>query len=177
VREAERSPNAPQANRGADRDWNNRSRNERGKQPDGEHARGDRFRNDRSRNDRDRGNRYRDDHGIGEMNHPDNVVGFGDALPDFLARPVPLPKLIEKSDSPTEPEVSPPKRVAAPRKPAAAKKTAATPLATPESDPVVKKRAPRKRAPAKKSVLATEAVEQAPAEQTEVEKPSSDSDA
>ena len=42
----------------------------------------------------DRGGRRRgriDELGIGEMLHPDNVIGFGDHMPDFMTREVPLP--------------------------------------------------------------------------------------
>jgi superfamily II DNA/RNA helicase len=48
------------------------------------------------RRDRDRPRRYRDDPEIGEMVYPDKVIGFGHAIPDFLARPVPLPGPTDK---------------------------------------------------------------------------------
>ncbi|PKU26317.1 DEAD/DEAH box helicase [Telmatospirillum siberiense] len=117
--QADRGQRAPRA----DRDWSGRSRNERPRSGDADRNRG------RSHGDRDR--RYRDDHGIGEMTHPDNVIGFGDALPDFLARPVPLPKIVDKKSEQEEEtapivmmEEAPAKKKASPRK-APAKKAAA----------------------------------------------------
>jgi superfamily II DNA/RNA helicase len=165
VREVERDQRGPRPNRPADRDWANRSRNERPKSSDGDHARGDRNRGDRGRNDR--GGRYRDDHGIGEMNHPDNVVGFGDALPDFLVRPVPLPNVPEKAASPVKAD-APAKKATPARKAAAAKAPAAG--ETPET--VEKKKPVRKRRPAKAPIAAAEQ-----ADQTPVEPPVTDKDA
>ncbi|KIL99905.1 ATP-dependent RNA helicase [Paramagnetospirillum magnetotacticum MS-1] len=59
-----------------------------------------------SRGRDDRGGRRRgriDELGIGEMLHPDGVIGFGDHMPDFIAAAVPLPvksaKSAEDSDS------------------------------------------------------------------------------
>ena len=49
--------------------------------------------------DRSRGFRGRYDFGIGEMAHPENVVGFGDHVPDFI-RVVPIQPL----EAPSQPE-------------------------------------------------------------------------
>jgi superfamily II DNA/RNA helicase len=178
-RDVERVQHEPQANRGPERDWKNRPRTERPKQTDGEQARGG-----RGRNERDRGGRYRDDFGIGEMTHPDNVVGFGDALPDFLARPVPLPKPIEKGVTPDDIEESTEKKAettvaskrkaAPPRKPAPSKKEA---VAT-DADKVEKKKPVRKRKPAVKKIdIPTEQPATIPVEQASGEAPSVDDDA
>jgi len=83
-----------------DRDRNDRDRGDRNERP--ERDRGDR--NDRDRNRRDdRGGRRRgriDELGIGEMTHPDNVIGFGQHMPDFMTRVVQLPvKTSKDSDS------------------------------------------------------------------------------
>ncbi len=169
IREAERDQRGPRTNRGSDRDWNNRSRNERPKQAEGEHGRGERSRGERGRNDR--GGRYRDDHGIGEMSHPDNVIGFGDSLPDFLARPVPLPKPVEKADAPAETE-TPAKKPAAARKARSPKKAAADE----PSAPVEKKKPVRKRAAKKVAVVASEPEQPAPVERTASETPAADQD-
>ncbi|KAF0221963.1 MAG: superfamily II DNA/RNA [Rhodospirillaceae bacterium] len=64
--------------------------------------RGERDRNnDRGRRD-DRGGRRRgriDELGIGEMLHPDNVIGFGDHMPDFMTRAVPqISKAVSAKD-------------------------------------------------------------------------------
>ncbi len=178
AREAERDQRGARPNRNAERDWNNRSRNERPKQAEGEHARGERGRGERSRNERDRGGRYRDDHGIGEMNHPDNVIGFGDSLPDFLARPVPLPKAVEKAAVPDEGEV--PVKKAPARKTAAAKKPAAAAVDSAAGETVEKKKPARKRAPSKASKASAAAKAKkdvVPAEQPSVDAPSTDKDA
>ncbi|MBF0306710.1 MAG: hypothetical protein HQL41_13785, partial [Alphaproteobacteria bacterium] len=50
---------------------------------------------DRERGRRDRPDprrRRRDEFGIGEMGHRDDVVGFGDHVPDFVLREVVLPE-------------------------------------------------------------------------------------
>ncbi|MDR3439212.1 DEAD/DEAH box helicase [Telmatospirillum sp.] len=109
-------------------------------------------RNDRHRDRNDRGRRYRDDPEIGEMSYPDNVVGFGDAIPDFLARPVPLPSPVEKGGSESESEqidvpvspvrepireevARPAKPPRPPRRPRAAKPVRV--VASPEVEPVI----------------------------------------
>jgi len=54
---------------------------------------------DASRDNNNRRDRYRgrrDEHGIGEMNHPDEVVGFGAHVPDFILTEVVLPLPAEK---------------------------------------------------------------------------------
>lgn len=58
----------------------------------------DAMRGDRNDRYRDRGRRYRDDPEIGEMTQPDNVIGFGDAIPDFMTRAVPLPLPSDKAE-------------------------------------------------------------------------------
>jgi superfamily II DNA/RNA helicase len=153
IPDSEREQPIPQhTGRGGGRDWSNRSRSERMKQPETEQPRADRGRNDRNRNDRDRGGRYRDDHGIGEMNHPDNVVGFGDALPDFLARPVPLPKLSEKGAAADEVDTPVKTKAASSRKATPAKKEA-----VPETANAVDKKKPvRRRKPVPKPEVLAE---------------------
>jgi superfamily II DNA/RNA helicase len=51
-------------------------------------------RDNNNRRDRYRGRR--DEHGIGEMNHPDEVIGFGAHVPDFILTEVILPLPAEK---------------------------------------------------------------------------------
>ncbi|OJX79360.1 DEAD/DEAH box helicase [Magnetospirillum sp. 64-120] len=100
-----------------ERDRPERPERDRSERQDRERApreRNDRDRNDRDRGDRDRGDRRRDDRGgrrrgridelgIGEMTHPDNVVGFGEHMPDFMTRMVQLPvKSGKDSDTETE---------------------------------------------------------------------------
>lgn len=140
-----------QADRGqrgrSDRDWAGRaSRNERPRSGDGDRNRG------RSHGDRDR--RYRDDQGIGEMNHPDNVIGFGDALPDFLARPVPLPKIVDKKSDQDLDEVN--SATATTDIPAAKKAPA-------RKSPAKKAPSPRKRATPKAQTVESTAETPAPA--------------
>ena len=49
--------------------------------------------------DRNRGYRNRNDFGIGEMDHADNVIGFGDHVPDFIRTvPIPPPDMLPYSD-------------------------------------------------------------------------------
>ena len=54
-----------------------------------------RDRDEKGRRNRDEGGRRRrgrvDELGIGEMLHADDVIGFGDHMPDFMMRAVPLP--------------------------------------------------------------------------------------
>ncbi|WP_106001289.1 DEAD/DEAH box helicase [Magnetospirillum gryphiswaldense] len=75
-----------------ERDRNDRPERDRGEYRSGRDRGGERDRNnDRGRRD-DRGGRRRgriDELGIGEMLHPDNVIGFGDHMPDFMTRAVP----------------------------------------------------------------------------------------
>ena len=59
----------------------------------------DNQRNNRDYRDNRRDRNYRgrrDEYGIGEMNHPDNVVGFGSHVPDFIMIEVVLPAPVEK---------------------------------------------------------------------------------
>jgi len=63
-----------------------------------EHAPRDYGQRDNGYRDRPRGFRGRNDFGIGEMEHPDNAVGFGDHVPDFI-RTVPIPPPISDSTS------------------------------------------------------------------------------
>ena len=63
-----------------------RGRDDRGRD-DNRNRGGDRGRRD----DRGRRRGRIDELGIGEMLHPDNVVGFGDHMPDFMQRSVPTP--------------------------------------------------------------------------------------
>lgn len=89
-----------QDHRGERQDRNDRDRNDRER---GDRERGDRGeRNDRySRERGDRGERRdrrgrRDEFGIGEMTHSDEVLGFGAHVPDFILREVTLPPATEK---------------------------------------------------------------------------------
>jgi superfamily II DNA/RNA helicase len=174
VRDLDHEPTITHSSGGSSRDWNSRSRGERNKPADGEQIRSDRGRNDRYRNERDRGGRYRDDHGIGEMTHPDNVVGFGDALPDFLARPVPLPKPTEKAAAPVETETAPAKKRAKPVRKAAPPKTDSSADVVVAAETVEKKKPVRKRRPAKASTVSPEQTEQVPVEQSPVEAPTAE---
>ncbi len=82
--------------------------------------RGDRFRRDR---------RHEEYHGIGEMSHADQVVGFGAHMPDFIRQTVNLPALVEK--------------------PAAVEKPLPKAVPAEPAPPVKKKAAAKKKAPAK----------------------------
>ena len=53
---------------------------------------------DNGHRERSRGFRGRNDFGIGEMNHADDAVGFGDHMPDFI-RTVPIPPPASDSSS------------------------------------------------------------------------------
>ncbi len=83
-------PRAAEATSGRRRPREDRPREDR---PREDRPRDDRHRDDRSRRNRDDGSRRRrgriDELGIGEMLHADDVVGFGDHMPDFMAREVP----------------------------------------------------------------------------------------
>ena len=50
------------------------------------------------RDDRGRRRGRIDELGIGEMLHPDGVIGFGDHPPDFIIAAVPLPSKISPRD-------------------------------------------------------------------------------
>ncbi|MCA1908596.1 MAG: DEAD/DEAH box helicase [Magnetospirillum sp.] len=109
VPEAVAEAPAPAESRDNDRrrDRGDRDRN-RPERDRPERDRNDRDRPERDRNDRDRPDRYRrddrggrrrgrvDELGIGEMTHPDNVVGFGQHMPDFMTRTVQLPAKASK---------------------------------------------------------------------------------
>ena len=88
----------PQRSRGRDRDEPRRDEAPvRRDEPRRDEPRRDEPRRDdrgRSRGRDDRSGRRRgriDELGIGEMLHPDNVIGFGDHMPDFIVAAVPLP--------------------------------------------------------------------------------------
>jgi superfamily II DNA/RNA helicase len=78
--------------RGRDRD--EPRRNERDRDERDRNERGERGRDDRKGRRDERGGRRRgriDEFGIGEMTHPDGVIGFGEHMPDFMVNAVPLP--------------------------------------------------------------------------------------
>jgi len=90
-RDNERRRDRPERDRG-DRPERERAPRERNDRERNDRDRGDR--NDRDRRRDDRGGRRRgriDELGIGEMTHPDGVVGFGEHMPDFMTRTVQLP--------------------------------------------------------------------------------------
>ena len=133
-------------------------------------------RNDRGpRRDDRRPRRGRWDEEIGEFHHPDNVVGFGDSLPDFM-RVIPFPNGIPPMTPEVDVEEEPvvrkerPERPARTPRPPRAERPAVVVTAPAEPEPVApapepvavateeEKPAKPKRAPrAKKTVEAAEA--------------------
>ncbi len=68
-------------------------------------------RSGRDRKDWGRRERWRqDDHGIGEMSHGNDVVGFGAHVPDFILQTVNLPAPADKPKAETLPAVEAPKK-------------------------------------------------------------------
>jgi len=63
-----------------------------------------RFRDRDDRNNRRRRGRI-DELGIGEMLHPDDVIGFGDHVPDFILIQIPLPTRTSVRDDEEEDEI------------------------------------------------------------------------
>ncbi|WP_050750653.1 DEAD/DEAH box helicase [Paramagnetospirillum magneticum] len=85
----------PERSRGRGRDREEPRRDEPRRE---EPRRGGRNRDEGRRDERGGRRRGRiDELGIGEMLHPDGVIGFGDHMPDFIAAAVPLPVKTSKS--------------------------------------------------------------------------------
>jgi superfamily II DNA/RNA helicase len=95
------APREERASRGRGRDRSESRRDEPRRE---EPRRDEPKREGRGRDDRGRGRDGRrrgriDEFGIGEMLHHDDVIGFGDHMPDFMVAAVPLPAKPTKADA------------------------------------------------------------------------------